>query len=204
MFAPDEDLKKLFPPKQNIIDEIKDKDKKVIVADFENKITIISNTKYEELRKLNIVYEELNGLLVDFSLLPMYYELFFCIKYGMQDIDASLNYLRSLKTCMDKFDNLADELKKEEDILFFEKAKNNYPHYIELIKLEYNYSEYGRRDSNLKYYLPDEEEFISLTKREIAIRVLMRKGKLTRSQAYDFIDKHEKIRDTKKLNSLGI
>ncbi len=203
MFVSDEDLKKLYPPKISIIEELQEKDKEIILADFKIKKEIILSIRYDELKKLNVIYDRLGEILINFKLLPMYFELYFCINYGMQDIDTAIKYLRSLKVCIDKFENLEDDAKESEDIIFFEKTTKNYIHYIELLKLEYNYSEYGKKDRNINYYLP-EEEFVELTKKEIAIRILMRKGKLTRIKAIEFIDKIENKNGVKKKNYFGI
>ena len=177
-------LNDFFTYKDDGLQEFINKDREIILRNYYKKVTLLTSTDKEELENIYMLFSQLRGVIVDFDLLPFYYEVAFCLNYRKHKILNAVKYLRSLKTCINKFYSLDNhEAYKIEDM---EKIRSNYRNYIKLINLEYNYQELGERDLNIKFYLP-EIELKELLEKEITIRCLMRKAKINRCEATSYL-----------------
>lgn len=188
MIISENDFKKFISEKDYILEQSKKKDRELIIDFYADKVNFFSSIDKDNLNNSYQMLNKLNGIIVDFDLLPYYYEISFCLNYRLHKTTNALIYLRSLKTCINNFFSL--EIHEEYKIEEMEKIKNNYANYIKIIELEQKYEQLGKRDINLKYYLP-ESELKELLDKELITRCLIRKFQLTRCQTIECLKKYK-------------
>jgi len=152
-------------------------DEEILVKYFHLRQDILLETDRENLDKLKSIYERLNQVLINFNLLPVYYEVYFCIYFALKDYDSCQKYLRSLKTCMNKLEKIKND---KESLLLLEVISKNYNNYLNLLKGKTDFNENGSKDSLVKHYLTDDLES---TAKEIQLRIIMKQGRVGRATA---------------------
>lgn len=162
--------------------KISEDDEKVIVKYFHLKHEILLlKADDENLDKLKGIFERLNDVLINFNLLPTYYEVYICISYALKDYDSCQKYLRSLKACMDKLEKVKDD---GNSVLLLEKITTNYNTYIKMLKDKTVLVEKGSKDTLVKHFLTDDFE---ATGKEIQIRIIMKQGRVGRATAIKYL-----------------
>lgn len=158
-----------------------DKDEYFLVYYFKNQKEIFFGTTIEDLVKLQNIFKAFNKNIVNFSCLPIYYEVFFYISLSLENFDDACKYLRSFKYCINKIELLED--KDEKSHLYLEALKKHYKNCLTMINIFTTYKETGNKDSLTKYFLS--EDYVSIEK-ELKIRMLMRQLKVSRTTVLSY------------------
>lgn len=153
-----------------------DEDENLLVYYFKNRKEILFKTTTEDLIKLQNVLIDINEKIVNFSSLPMYFEVSFYIYLSLKDFDNACKYLRSFKYCINKISLLKE--KDEKSQLYLEVLEKHFENCRAMINLYATYKETGKKDSLTKYFLSENYERIE---KELKIRMLIRQLRVTRN-----------------------
>ena len=154
-------------------------DNEILVNYFNLQQEILFRTDKENLNRLNNNFKILHNQLVNFNLLPMFYELYFYISLKLEDYKSANKYLRSFSFCIEKIKN--SNLQVE---TFIDTLEKNFRGCKLMINLHTPYKENGKKDTLIKFFMS--EEFGKIQK-EINIRVLMRLMRVKRPTSLNYL-----------------
>lgn len=145
---------------------------------FKNLYEIIFKTDEENIIKLRNNLNLLQKQMINFSLLPMFYELNFYISLKFENYKLANMYLRSFAFCIKRIKKIYKNIEN------IGKLEKNFKTCQDRINLYTPFKEKGNKDSLIKFFICEDLEKIQ---KEINIRVLMRTNLITRATALKYI-----------------
>lgn len=149
-------------------------DNEILGHYFRNLDEIIFRTDEENIIKLRDNLDFLHKQLINFNLLPLFYELYFYVSIRLNNYKSANKYLRSFAYCIKELKKISS---KEQN---FRNLENHLEKCQNIINTHNLFEKRESKDTLIKFFCTKDLEIL---KKEMSIRVFMRASLITRPTA---------------------